>query len=159
MKYVYDIKEIPKEDALRMIQKYHYSRTLPKLNKHFIGFFLEGELCGVVTLGWGTRPLHTIQKLFPSMTTADYLEIGRMAMTDEMPRNSESQMLSQLVKWLKVEYPELKILFTWADGMLGKVGYVYQASNFIYAGYVGGGDVSQGWLKDSCEANKAAIFT
>lgn len=59
-------------------------------------------------------------------------------MTEEMPRNSESQMLSQLVKWIRRNIPELKVLFTWADGMLGKVGYVYQASNFIYAGYSDG---------------------
>ena len=121
-----------------MIQKYHYSNTLPKLNKYFVGFFLKDELVGVVTLGWGTRPKHTIQRIFPSLDTQDYLEIGRMCMTDDMPRNSESQMLSQLVKWLKVNHPEIKILFTWADGMVGKVGYVYQASNFIYAGYSGG---------------------
>lgn len=142
--YRFEIKEIDKEDALHMIQQYHYSNTLPKLNKHFLGFFLENDLVGVVTLGWGTRPRHTIQRIFPSLDTKDYLEIGRMCMTDEMPRNSESQMLSQLVKWMKVNLPEIKVLFTWADGMLGKVGYVYQASNFIYAGFSGG----EMYLKD-----------
>ena len=135
--YRFDIKEISKEAALEMIQKYHYSNTLPKLNKHFLGFFLGEVLVGVVTLGWGTRPRHTIKRIFPSLDTKDYLEIGRMCMTEEMPRNSESQMLSQLVKWIRRNIPELKVLFTWADGMLGKVGYVYQASNFIYAGYSG----------------------
>ena len=138
MRYRFDIKEISKSEALEMIQKYHYSNTLPKLNKYFVGFFLEGKLAGVVTLGWGTRPRHTIQRIFPSLDTQDYLEIGRMCMTEDMPRNSESQMLSQLVRWIKRNIPELKVLFTWADGMVGKVGYVYQASNFIYAGYSGG---------------------
>lgn len=133
--YRFDVREISKEEALDMVQRYHYSNTLPKLNKYFLGFFLEGALVGVVTLGWGTRPRHTIQRIFPSLDTKDYLEIGRMCMTEEMPRNSESQMLSQLVKWMKRNLPEVKVLFTWADGMLGKVGYVYQASNFIYAGY------------------------
>lgn len=142
--YKFDVRKINREDALHMIQQYHYSNTLPKLNKHFLGFFLRDKLVGVVTLGWGTRPRHTIQRIFPSLDTKDYLEIGRMCMTDEMPRNSESQMLSQLVKWMKVNLPEIKVLFTWADGMLGKVGYVYQASNFIYAGCSGG----EMYLKD-----------
>ena len=133
--YQFDIKEIPKQEALKMIQKYHYSNTLPKLNKYYLGFFLNKNLCGVVTLGWGTRPKHTIKRIFPSLDVNDYLEIGRMCMLDEMPRNSETQMLSQLIKWLKINHSEIKILFTWADGMLGKVGYVYQAANFIYAGY------------------------
>lgn len=137
-KFSFDIREISKNDALEMIRKYHYSNTLPRLNKYYIGFFLHDELVGVVTLGWGTRPLHTIKRIFTSLSTRDYLEIGRMCMTDDMPRNSESQMLSQLVKWIKLNLPELKILFTWADGMQGKVGYVYQASNFTYAGYSAG---------------------
>ena len=91
--YKYDIKEISKDEALKMIQKYHYSNTLPKINKYFVGFFLEDKLVGVVTLGWGTRPKHTIKRIFPSLDTKDYLEIGRICMLDEMPRDSESQML------------------------------------------------------------------
>ncbi len=144
MKYQYQIKEVSKETALEMVKKYHYSNALPSINKHFIGFFLNGEIVGLVTLGWGTRPLHTIAKLFPSLEAKDYYEIGRMVMTDEMPRNSESQMLAQLVKWIKRNIPDLKVLFTWADGMLGKCGYVYQASNFLYAGNI----VTDFYLKD-----------
>ncbi|MBQ7085523.1 MAG: hypothetical protein IJM95_09825 [Anaerotignum sp.] len=41
--YRFDIKEISKEAALEMIQKYHYSNTLPKINKHFLGFFLDSD--------------------------------------------------------------------------------------------------------------------
>lgn len=135
MKNDYEVKEISKELALDMIQKYHYSNTLPKLNKHFIGFYLNDELVGVVTLGWGTRPVHTIKKIFPSLETRDYYEIGRMCMTEEMPRNSESQMISQLIKWIKKNEPNIKVLFTWADGIMGKAGYVYQACSFLYGGY------------------------
>lgn len=134
-KYDFIVKEVSKETALKMVQKYHYSNTLPKLNKHFVGFYLKDELVGLVTLGWGTRPLHTIQKLFVNLSTKDYYEIGRMCMTEEMPKNSESQMISLLCKWIKENQPQIKILFTWADGMLGKVGYVYQACSFNYIGY------------------------
>lgn len=138
MKYDFKVKMIDKDTALGMIQKYHYSNTLPNLNKIFLGFYLESELCGIVTLGWGSRPVHTIKKIFPSLESKDYFEIGRMCMTEEMPRNSESQMMKALVKWLKCNHKGIKVLFTWADGMVGKPGYVYQASNFLYAGYVGG---------------------
>lgn len=135
MKYNFKIQLVSKMVALEMIQKYHYSNTLPKINKYFCGFFLDDELVGIVTLGYGTQPLNTIKKIFPTLKTSDYLEIGRMCMTEYMPKNSESQMLSLLIKWIKHNIPSLKILFTWADGMLGKPGYVYQASGFLYAGY------------------------
>lgn len=135
MKNDYEVKEISKELALNMVQKYHYSNTLPKLNKHFIGFYLNNKLVGVVTLGWGTRPLHTIKKIFPSLETKDYYEIGRMCMTEEMPRNSESQMISKLIRWIKENECSIKVLFTWADGVMGKPGYVYQSCSFLYGGY------------------------
>ena len=64
IKYNYSLKEITKAEALAMVKKYHYSNILPRINKHFVGFFLDEELVGVVTLGWGTRPLHTIKKIF-----------------------------------------------------------------------------------------------
>ena len=144
MKYNYTIKEIDKKLALEMVKSYHYSNALPSINKHFVGFYLDDKLVGVVTLGWGTRPLHTIRRLFPSLESKDYYEIGRMCMTEEMPRNSESQMLSQLVKWIKANCPDIKVLFTWADGMMGKPGYVYQASNFLYAGHI----ITDYYLKD-----------
>ena len=135
MKKNYIVKEISKEIALNMIQKYHYSNTLPKLNKHFIGFYLEKQIVGVITLGWGTRPLHTIKKIFPSLEAKDYYEIGRMCMIEEMPKNSESQMIKKLISWIKFNEPNIKVLFTWADGIMGKAGYVYQSCSFLYAGY------------------------
>ena len=144
MKYNFKVKEISKEYALDMVKKYHYSNTIPKLNKHFIGFYLEDDLVGVITLGWGTRPLHTIKKIFPSLETKDYYEIGRMCMNEEMPRNSESQMISKLIWWIKKNEPNIKVLFTWADGIMGKPGYVYQACSFLYGGY----SITDIYLKD-----------
>lgn len=147
MKYNFEVREISREEALLMIKKYHYSNTLPKINKHFLGFYLESDLVGVITLGYGTRPLHTIKRMFPSLSTKDYYEIGRMCMTEEMPRNSESQMISFCCKWIKEKEPQIKVLFTWADGMIGKPGYVYQASGFIYAGY----SVGEMYMKDGAK--------
>lgn len=95
--YKFGIKEISKEEVLKMIRKYHYSNTLPKINKFFLGFFLQEELVGVVTLGWGTRPRHTIQRMFPSLDTKDYLEIGRMVCLEKLDMCIRSPTLSMPV--------------------------------------------------------------
>ena len=123
-----------KNEVVDYISKRHYSPIMPRLTKHYLGCYVDNELVGGLTFGWGTRPKHTIQKMFPELDTKDYFEIGKMAMCDSMPRNSESQMLKLAIKWLK-ENTDIKYLFTWADGMVGKPGYVYQASNFLYGGY------------------------
>ena len=57
-----------------------------------------------------------------------------MAMTDDMPKNSESQMLSLVIKWIR-QHLRIKYLFVWADGIVGKVGYVYQSANFLYGAF------------------------
>ena len=98
MKYNFIIREIDKHTAIHLIQNTHYSKVMPKLTKYYLGCFLEDELVGVLTLGWGTQPRQTINKLFPGLETKDYYEIGKMCMLEKMPRNSESQMLSKVVK-------------------------------------------------------------
>lgn len=136
MKYDFVIKEIDKFTAAKLIHEYHYSKVMPRLTKHYLGVYLDDRLVGVMTLGWGTQPLATIRKLFPSLTTKDYYEIGKMCMLPEMPRNSESQMIAAVIRWMKVHLKERKFLYTWADGIVGKVGYVYQSANFYYGGFI-----------------------
>ena len=130
MKYEFQIKEISRNYATEFIQSLHYSKIMPRLTKYFLGCYLEDELVGVLTLGWGTQPKATIAKLFEGLSTKDYYEIGKMCMKEEMPRNSESQMISAVVKWMKKNCSEKRFLYTWADGIMGKPGYVYQAANF-----------------------------
>jgi hypothetical protein len=129
------VVELPKQEVADFIQKYHYSPVFPKLTKHWLGIYNNKDvLVGAMTLGWGTQPKQTIKKLFPDLDTQDYLEIGKMCMSDDMPRNSETQMLRSVVQWLKIHRPDVSLLYTMADGIMGKVGYVYQAFNFKYGG-------------------------
>ena len=114
---------------------------MPRITKVcYGGFWLDAvgqkHLGAVATLGWGTRPLHTIKKLFPSLDTSDYYELGKLCLSDSLPRNSESWFLSRVIMLVRRDHPTLKLLFSWADGILGKPGYVYQASNFYYGGYI-----------------------
>ena len=129
------IKLIDKVMAGQYTSTRHYSALLPRLTKYYCGYFVDDELKGVITFGWGTRPKHTIQKLFPMLDTKDYYEIGKMCMDESMERNSETQMMSKAMSWLRKKEPNLKYLFTWADGLVGKPGYVYQAFNFLYGGW------------------------
>lgn len=131
------IVEIDKTTATHFVYQHHYSQIMPRLTKYYLGIFNGNALCGVVTLGWGTQPLQTIRKLFPNQqyVTADYLEIGKMCFIPQLNNsNFGSMALSLLVKWCK-KNTGIKFLYTLADGIMGKCGYVYQASNFRYIGY------------------------
>lgn len=130
------IKEITKQEAEELIFEFHYSKTMPRINKIYLGGFIENKLVGVMTCGFGTQPKATIKKLFPSLDTKDYLELGKFCMEEKQPHNSESHMLSRCLVYLKKNYPKIKLLYTWSDGMLGKPGYIYQSANFLYGGFI-----------------------
>ena len=38
--------------------------------------------------------------------------------------------------WIRENCPNVKLLFSWADGLRGKPGYVYQASSWLYGGFI-----------------------
>ena len=141
------VKRIHKVEAIELIQKYHYSPVMPGITKYYLGLFLDNKLKGVLTLGWGTKPRHTFNKMFPSVGVLDtndndefihdindwYYEIGKMCLSDDLNKNkiAGSQMVSAVIKWIK-ENTDCKFLYTMADGIMGKCGFVYQASNFYF---------------------------
>jgi len=132
------IKKISKRDALLFIHKYHYSKIMPRLTKYYLGFIQKNTLVGVVTLGWGTQPKHTIQKIFYShknkIDTNNYLEIGKLCfLPSKNKSNFGSMAIALLIKWIKSNL-KIDFLYTLADGIVGKCGYIYQASNFRYIG-------------------------
>ena len=119
--------------ATNFIQKYHYSPVMPRLTKNVLGFYLDGVLKGVLTLGWGTQPVATINKMFPGLKSKDYFEIGKMCLSPDLnnTKGAGSQMISKTIRWMK-DNTDCLFLYTLADGIMGKVGYVYQASNFYF---------------------------
>tara|TARA_Y100000590_G_scaffold182313_1_gene207820 strand:- start:1520 stop:2395 length:876 start_codon:yes stop_codon:yes gene_type:complete len=146
MKFNYKIKILPKDIATIFVQKYHYSPVMPSVTKYYLGYYLDKKLVGVLTLGWGTRPRHTFNKMFPKVNILEkeynkfvndindwYYEIGKMCLTPEFnnTKGAGSQMVSATIRWLK-ENTNCLFLYTMADGIMGKCGYVYQASNFYY---------------------------
>ena len=131
------IREVPLCDAAEFVARHHYSKVMPKLNKVVLGLFEAARMVGVITFGWGVRPKDTIKKLFPSLDSKDYLEIGKLCLLDELPKNSESRFISAAMRFLKQLRPDLKLVFTWADAIWGKPGYIYQASNYLFGGSIG----------------------
>jgi len=115
---------------------HHYAVISPPITKVTFGLFHDGKLVGVALWGYGTRPLHTIKKLFPSLDVENYLELNRLCVLDDMPRNTESRFISMMTEYVKKRLPLVKLLYSWADGLRGKPGYVYQASNWLYGGFI-----------------------
>ena len=128
------IKEVDSKLANRIICNNHYSGTVPKGVKFNLGIFVDTTLYGIAQFGYGIRPKITCN--FVNGTNSnEYLELNRLWISDELGANAESKTISLCLKWVKEKKPELKWIISFADGMMGKVGTIYQATNFIYTGF------------------------
>ena len=120
--------------ANELIKKNHYSKTIVNNSIDHFGFYIDGDLLGVLQFGHMLNPA-AYKKLIPSTKgIEDYRELNRMFLYDEAPRNSESQAISLCIKVLKKKYG-IKWVQSFADERCGKLGIVYQAANFLFYGH------------------------
>jgi len=120
--------ECDNDEADKIIIKYHYSHKVTK--NRFKSFSINNGM-GYLQLGYGIRPhmKHTISEL---ITKDNYCEFDRMWLSDELPKNSESQVISLLLSYLKQVYPFIKFVITYADGSVGNKGIIYKATNALF---------------------------
>ena len=64
----------------------------------------------------------------------EYLELNRMWLDDEAPRNSESQAISYALKYIKRAVLPWLWVQSFADERCKGLGVVYQACSFLYVG-------------------------
>lgn len=124
------VRPIPISVAMTIIVLYHYLHSLPGGTCLAFGVFVGKRLLGALTLGVG--PLNAYS-LVEGATRGDCLTLTRLWMSDELPPNSELCVLGMVLRALK-RYTHLKFLLTYADPAQGHVGYIYQATNWLYTG-------------------------
>lgn len=130
----YTVKEVDRNIANAFIVKYHYSGKYQRNSNLHLGLYnSENILCGVLQFGCPINPKATPLKIYDDKD-AKMKELSRMAMLDSEPRNSESQAIGACIKWLK-KNTDLDYLLSFSDGKEGNVGYIYQATNWLYIGY------------------------
>ena len=121
----------------KLIATNHYSKKVTSNRWRSFAVYYNGILSGGLQIGYGIRPemkTHIIE----NATSESVKEFDRMWLSDIMPKNSESRVIGMLIKYLRHNYPELKVLISYADGIRGNIGTIYQATNFIYIGEVAG---------------------
>lgn len=119
------IYEISKPVAREFVSDWHYSGTCPVIT-YALGLYLDNELYGVLVFA---RPNGRGSK----QAYGNVLEISRLVLLDEAPRNSESWFIARALKWLKSKDAYVGAL-AYADPYYGHDGMIYRASNFRYSG-------------------------
>jgi hypothetical protein len=121
-----EVIPIDREDALPFLKCRHYAKRIPSISYAY-GLLKDGILVGVCT--YGTPPSHTLLKGVAGDAWASaVLELNRL--TCENESNNASFLVGRSLRLL----PKPSIVVSYADTGAGHVGYVYQATNFLYTG-------------------------
>jgi hypothetical protein len=121
------VQSIPSDLAGRTVVAHHYLHRRPPISFAF-GLWDEGRLVGVVTYGVPASR-HSQKSVCPS-DPDKAVELNRLWVHDDMPRNTESQFVAQSLRHLPP-----RLVFSYADTAAGHLGYIYRALNFHYAGW------------------------
>ena len=137
----YTVKICPVEIVKDICKTKHYLHRVPHIMAHYGLYNKSDMLLGVITFGIPPSPY--LMKICGEEYKGSVLELNRLWCYDEAPRNSESFLISQGIKLLKKDKPEIKILVSFADTREGHLGYIYQASNWYFTGWSipGGGSI------------------
>lgn len=126
MKEKFLIEPIPAKEAEPWLILKHYAHRKCPISFAF-GLYQDGNLCGIVTYGTpASAPLR--DGIAGKEWSECVLELNRLCC--ENKKNVASMLVGSSLKML----PKPSIVVSYADTAQGHVGYVYQATNFIYTG-------------------------
>jgi hypothetical protein len=124
----YSIERISYQMAQDAVIANHYLHRKAPCTFAFGMFDSVGQLVGVVI--YGVPASSTLLKGICGPDEAQNVyELTRLWVDDSVPKNGESWLIGQTLKQLDRE-----IVVSFADSSADHVGYVYQATNFIYTG-------------------------
>jgi hypothetical protein len=126
------VKELNLKLAKKIIIGNHYSHSWPNTSVA-LGYYARNKLIGVVCFGVGANK-SLIPSVCKGVNANEGFELVRLFAFDWAPRNIESFMISQSIKYLQKNYPQIKVLVSFADPAQGHLGIIYQATNWIYTG-------------------------
>ena len=118
------VQPIPFAAARQIVVRHHYLHSLPGGTKLAFGTFAEGKLLGAITFGVGP---YNAFALVDGACPDDCLALTRLWLSDELPPNSESRVISVCLRYLK-KYTTLKFIMTYAGPAQGHVGTIDQAT-------------------------------
>jgi Fe-S cluster biosynthesis and repair protein YggX len=123
-----------RQEIKNFVEQNHYSKSINGVkSSHCFSIKHDDKLVGAIIYGQMST---TAWKKF-SDKESDVIELRRLVLIDECPRNSESRVIGQSLRWIKKHDKKLKLVVSYADPNYGHTGVIYRASNFKLIGMSG----------------------
>ncbi len=121
------VSKIEYADTKPFILNVHYAHRMPCIQYAF-GLFEDGILVGVVTYGQPASP-SLCRGLAGEENRKNVIELNRLVIITQT-KNSASYLIGNSLKML----PKGLFVVSYADTQQAHIGYVYQATNWLYTG-------------------------
>ena len=117
-------------ECLPFLLNIHYAHRVPCLQYKY-GMFDDGKLIGVCTFGQPASPF-LCKGIAGEENRSKVIELNRLCF---LPSYNGNNHASMLVSYSLKQLPRAMIVVSYADfGLMGHVGYVYQATNWMFTG-------------------------
>lgn len=123
----YKVREIAKKETHFLLLNVHYAKRIPPMSYAF-GLYFGDVLKGVVTYGMPASP-SLCKGVCGEEWRKNVLELNRLCLVDNLP-NEASRLVGASLKLL----PSPTVVVSYADSSQRHIGFIYQATNFIYTG-------------------------
>ena len=127
------LKPIASKPANDFIKKHHYSGKVVNNSVLHFGCFLDNRLHGVLSFG-SSLDKRKVIGLDKGTKWNEFLELNRMAFDEILPKNSESRCIAIAIMLIRRNYPHIKWIISFADGVQCGDGTIYRASGFRLTG-------------------------
>lgn len=112
------------------VKRNHYSKSICRGTKYVFCLHDSKKIIGVAVFG---TPVGRNCQAKYSTTGKPLLELKRLCLIDDTPKNSESWFIAKCMKILKSE-KQFDGILSYADPAKKHTGIIYKASNFDYLG-------------------------
>lgn len=116
------------DEIKQFIEQWHYSKSARSQRQKHVFKLIDksNQLVGVAIYGSAMSRHHG----------NNIIELRRLCLIDDTPRNTESFFIAKTLKWLKRNTDYTQVI-SFADPNHGHQGIIYKASNFLYDGLEG----------------------
>lgn len=132
------MRHVDRAEVKEFIEKWHYSRSINGLMSSYCFGLYDGDTM-VGAMIYGRLGMANAWKKYGD-SIDDVLELRRLVLIDDTPRNSESYFIGHTLRWLK-RNTKVKTIVSYADPNYGHSGVIYRATNFTHVGMTSPGRV------------------
>ena len=124
---------ISAKDGHAFIRQHHYSGKSVQNSQLHLGIFLAGRMLGALQFGPSLDKRKLIG-LVAGTRWNEFIELNRLALIDDTPKNTESRALAMAMRIIRKQYPHIQWVVSFADATQCGDGTIYRASGFVLTG-------------------------